>query len=54
MSLKKYERDSSTKFAPTLARILADLATTGAPAGGIDDLARAALADRAYPSSWLV
>ena len=52
--MKKYEGDSSSKFAPTLGRILADLATTGATGGVVDDVARAALADRAYPSNWLV
>ena len=54
MSLKRYEGDSSTKVTPTLGRILADIAATGATAGGIDDLATAAPADRAYPANWLV
>jgi sarcosine oxidase len=44
------------KFAPTLGRILADLAVTGSTRSDIGafGLGRAALVDAAHPVSWLV
>ena len=44
------------KFAPTLGRVLADLATTGVTTSDVSAFApdRPALVEAGYPVSWLV